>query len=271
MPLRIALAGFLGVAAVLLLGAGFAFAYIDFAPPGEGADEGEESPAPEPEGDAEGLLVTEETAGCFLLSALSGLCALLLALSSLGSREPHLLQRIEDLVPVFSRTPDPRGAEATSGNGQHAPNPTLHQLMRELSNPHPSVRLVAIRDLREMGPDAEPALGSLTAMLRDCDGDLALLQPIVLTLMAISAERESIVTELTRRLKSSNPAVRNWSALMLGRIGPRAADAVDQLHRVLDDPSVVESAVEALRNIGGEEALAVLRRWKSLDPPDHRD
>jgi HEAT repeat protein len=117
-----------------------------------------------------------------------------------------------------------------------------------------------------MGPEAEPALEPLLEVLRGCDDDLALLQPVVLAAMAISAEREALVDELRARLESPEPGVRNWSALMLGRIGPRAAGAVDRLAGALHDPGTSASAIQALRSILGDDALAASRGWVSASP-----
>jgi HEAT repeat protein len=130
-----------------------------------------------------------------------------------------------------------------------------------------SKRIDAIEILRTMGPDAEMAVGSLTAALKSPDPDVRLAA--VKALMAIGPKSQSAVPELSLRLKDSNENVRVVTSRLLGQLGIASQAAIPALTEALNDPSptVQLNAIAALTTLGSSAKAAVPGLIEALRSP----
>ena len=134
-----------------------------------------------------------------------------------------------------------------------------------LRDPSPGVRDAAAMALREMGPDAKPAIPALAQMLRDPDGYLRITAAH--TLDKLGADAAASVVPL---LRDCDPRVRALAAETLRAIGPDAKAAVPMLTESLRDPcpSVRDAAALALQEMGPEAKYAIPALAIMLADPD---
>jgi CubicO group peptidase (beta-lactamase class C family) len=92
-------------------------------------------------------------------------------------------------------------------------------------------------------------------------GGLAALTLLVGRIALAEGQAEGTVAALTAGLRNQEAAVRERSALELGKAGPGAVAAIEPLVEVLADvdPYVAGAAAEALRGIGAESVPALSR------------
>jgi len=112
----------------------------------------------------------------------------------------------------------------------------INQLIKDLKNSSPTVRMNAADALADMGPEAQPAVPALAEALVDKDG-----------------------------------YVRNFAANALGQIGPGAIYALPALIKAMKDkdPSVSQAAEQAIGTLGPAAKSAIphliksLKKWES--------
>lgn len=104
------------------------------------------------------------------------------------------------------------------------------------------------------GPDAT----EWSRRLRD--GDVVERRRAAEALAESAKDANVDIQTLIDALADSDETVRERVATALMRIGPRAKPALIALHKAIDDKSamVVESAVLAIRNVGGDDGLQML-------------
>ena len=134
-----------------------------------------------------------------------------------------------------------------------------------LQDPNPAVRDAAAMALREMGPDAKPAIPVLAQMLRDPDGYLRVTAAHTLDRMGADA-----VPSLVPLLRDCDPRVRALVAETLRAIGPDAKAAIPALTESLRDesPAVRDAAALALREMGPDAKYAIPALAEMLSDPD---
>jgi HEAT repeat protein len=87
--------------------------------------------------------------------------------------------------------------------------------------------------LRRIGSDAEAAAPAVERILRDDTEDVR--YAAVLTIAAIQKDDARLVQSLKSLLSNSSPHVRAAAVQPLGRLGPKAASAVSEVAKLLDD------------------------------------
>lgn len=125
-------------------------------------------------------------------------------------------------------------------------------LTKQLQSRDPSVRLRAVRALRDLGPAAKFALPDLTAALADADADVRRAAiTAVQTVQPEAPPSELIVRSIALDLRDADPAVRLVAIRSLGRFGRRAAVVAESLSPLLSDadPDVRRAAADALARI----------------------
>jgi HEAT repeat protein len=111
-------------------------------------------------------------------------------------------------------------------------------------------RTIAARLLGSIGPDARPAVGSLTAASKDPEP--VVRKQCAVALGKIGPRAWPAVPTLAGLLRDKEIDVRNAAATALGQIGPEAKLGVTRLIQSLQDPSVRAPATRALVKIGKE-------------------
>ena len=141
----------------------------------------------------------------------------------------------------------------------------LSMLIASLNDPSEVVRGSACMALGELGPVAEKAVPQLAARLEDTDVRVQGFATTALVTIegseAIRAVRQRMPA-LVRQLGSVSPSERGSAAFLLGTMRQEAAEAVDELIRLLDDPDgyARSEAVIALESIGTPKALSAVRK-----------
>jgi HEAT repeat protein len=134
-----------------------------------------------------------------------------------------------------------------------------------LSEPNRGLRLRAAQTLVQFGPAAEPAAPALVQRLTDKDDGVRFQVG-----MALEQLGNAAIPALTKGAEAGSP-VRRESIDVLGRLGPRAADAVPAMTAALkdDDPKTRTAAAAALWRVDRTNAAAVpilIEGFKSNDP-----
>lgn len=113
-----------------------------------------------------------------------------------------------------------------------------------------SVRGLAAVRLGKLGPVAGAAVADLASAMEDRDEAMA--RKAADALIEIGA---ASVPPTTDRLTSTNPSVRRLAVFVLGKLGPAASPALDELRKRLqdDDQEVRKLAELAIRRIEGGE------------------
>lgn len=167
---------------------------------------------------------------------------------------------------ILARVPDPRQAaapqaedapKAISAAGpvyRGRPLSLYHQQATRVSG---AERAGLLRAIGSFGADAAPALGELTAALRDTDAGVRSAAAWAITQMGAAARPAA--PALAQSLADENPRLRNLSAIALRSMGAAAAEAVPGLVKALTDSetSVRALAADALGNIGPAAKAAV--------------
>lgn len=132
----------------------------------------------------------------------------------------------------------------------------LHAWIEMLRSPDPAERHAAVRAVREIGPEARPAIPMLIETIRETrHRDKKLLLACNGALLAMGRE---IVPHVTVLLRDDSWEMRGGGAWILGKLGPDAREAVPALTRALQDPhpAVRSRAAAALKQIRGEPVQA---------------
>lgn len=133
----------------------------------------------------------------------------------------------------------------------------LKRFLKDVESTDENVRLQAIIELADFGPDAQPALGSLINSLGMKNEDIRLNAAITLGKIGKAA-----VPALAEQLTSDDVDIRYYTLSALGWIGPDAASTAPAVIKALAHPneSVRRKAVYTLGVIapGGKTAIPVL-------------
>ena len=140
--------------------------------------------------------------------------------------------------------------------------PALARLAQDVDR---NLRLSAVTVLRDLGPDAAPAIHVLAATLRDVDVVVAMESARALA--AIGEAAAATVPALAKALSHEHPLVRVTAAGALASIGERAAGATEELTKALGDvdEAVRRGAAVALAAVGPAAAPAVDALVKALE------
>jgi len=139
-----------------------------------------------------------------------------------------------------------------------------HALSDKLKSPQEALRVAALAELLQTGQETSVCLDGVAACLaHDNEGERTLAVE-VLTRMGVPAV-PALITGLE---ENQPPAVRIAAASGLGRVGPAAALAIEQLCAgfTSDDPTVRWHAAFALGRIGKAAVSALRPLLESSDP-----
>jgi len=133
-------------------------------------------------------------------------------------------------------------------------------LCKQLTDTELKVRSEAARTLAELGELGLPCLVELRKALSDPDQQLRIYS--LNTLTQIGKGSAVVVSEVLLLLEHETVSEIRAAALALGSMGPRAKSAVPKLILLLDheDEWVTHFSAQALRQIGGEEAIAAFKK-----------
>ena len=138
---------------------------------------------------------------------------------------------------------------------------TLDQWMDDLKSKDPSVREIAISNLKLYGSGARPAVPAITRAIGDPDHAIRVNAIIALGIIGMDQQDvQTGVTALTRALSDSQGIVRFQAAMALGRLGLDARSAIPVLVNTMRDNSTWE-----LRSAGAY-ALGTVSLDKKLGP-----
>ena len=174
-----------------------------------------------------------------------------------GAAVPLLVRALQDRDPkVRSRA---AGALHWSGRAKAA----APALMTALKDPDPTVRNAAAWALGTVGPEAQPAIPDLVAMLRGDKGEPGLAA--FAALQGIGGPTVPVVLEF---IDDPDPALRKGAAEAIGHIGPPARAALPALLARLDDPAreVRRAVAGGLAGIGPEAIDPLIRALRNPNP-----
>jgi HEAT repeat protein len=134
------------------------------------------------------------------------------------------------------------------------------------------VRGAAALTLRGVGPPAQEAVPALARLLDDERQEVRRCVLMALLKIGPAASAMSRLVKLITN-ESDPPGDRKWAAVLLGRIGPGAGDAIPALVNSLEDedPEVRTAVIEALGEIGAAAREAVPALIGLLDDPNVRN
>jgi len=169
----------------------------------------------------------------------------------LGQAAPALIEALKD--------PDPRVREAAAGAlGLVGPSPTseaVSALAELLGDSEAKVRKASLEALtRPQAVDMELIFAVLRVHEEDPSEDVR--AEAAKTLAEIGARDPAVVWSLTESLKSPDRYLRQESVRALGKLGPAASPAIEELEKVAENPredrTIRKYAAQALRRIRGE-------------------
>ncbi len=147
-------------------------------------------------------------------------------------------------------------------------------LIRELSNPDPAIRLWASKVLGRLGASARPALPALQNATQDSDDDVRRVAANSAKAIQATPTPSEGLARWVRDLQSPDEIVRLRAAKELGKLGSAAVDAIPDLQRLLQDPDedvrrVVASSIRAIQGSSGTVPNeAVQRLIQNLNSTD---
>jgi hypothetical protein len=129
---------------------------------------------------------------------------------------------------------------------------SVQQLLVELKNPNPTVRMNAAQRLGEAGAKAMTAVPDLGNALKD--GDANVRAAVVEAIGKIGGNAAETVPMLTKALNDPIPKVRASAAQALGHFGAAGKPAVPALIAAFTDPDeeVSRKALEAVKRLEGK-------------------
>ena len=146
----------------------------------------------------------------------------------------------------------------TYGSDAGTSLPTFIDLLSDAN-----ARSLAIEIIAAIGPDAQPAVAALTAMLKDGNVDAQL--DAAAALAKIGANLPQALPVAARVLSHDDADVRLRAAAVVGMFGPAAEPAIPRLSIALDDNDVAvqRMAIASFRKIVA--ALVQARRTDAID------
>jgi HEAT repeat protein len=142
---------------------------------------------------------------------------------------------------------------------------------------NPQLRHYATRLLYRMGPKAAEAVPALIAALQEDvtdDNDVAFRVETQMVLAAIGAAAAPAVPELIKSLASDHRETRGTACYALGKIGPGAEAAVDELQRCQQDLDASECGPvlwALLRIRPNDEEIAKIAAPRLIEALDHHE
>ena len=149
--------------------------------------------------------------------------------------------------------------------------PDIAALATRLTDPDPTVRLVAAEELARSGEAAAPAAVPLVKACGDADDQVR--EHAVAALEELGAPPTAAIADLVTLVAAADPLMAYWAATLLGRSGQDAVPAVAALTRRLESttaPEVTQRAAWALGRIGPAAAAAAEALRKAAAAPDPR-
>ena len=127
---------------------------------------------------------------------------------------------------------------------------SVSTLVEKLYSKDKAARMLAIRSLGRIGPDAATAIPDLVELVDDADKDIASLS---LRAIALIGPNKSLKAKLVETLRDPCPRVRQMAAFALGAMGDDGRDAVPSLASMLkdEDGGVQMHAMLALSRVAG--------------------
>lgn len=133
-------------------------------------------------------------------------------------------------------------------------------VIRALTDPDRSVQLKAVELVRDLNQGQRAVELALTKLVES--EDLGLRVRAAAALMIVSGAAEEYLPILIETLSARDPLIRATAARMLGQLGPRAKEAVEDLERATPDASayVRVEAAYALTQVTGdvEQSASIL-------------
>lgn len=164
-------------------------------------------------------------------------------------------------------------ANAIAALAKHG-EPMLDRIAQALEEP--KLRGYALSVLQRMGPRAAPAVPAMVAQLTKDPGDneeeRQFQMSVVYTLAEIGPGAKAAVPALTEQLTSEINHVRNAACFVLGKIGPDAAEAADNIRALLDhetEESQLVATVALLRILPNDDAFKTQAVPTLIEGLDH--
>jgi len=169
------------------------------------------------------------------------------ALESLGRIGPAAASALPQVQSQLTHeTPAIRAAAVTAlGLIQADASESLPHLVRGLEDPDADVRHAAAEAVGRLGQAGRPATRPLVALLKNKEDWSVALD-------ALRQVEADSVPDLIQALDNSEPSVRLYACEALGKLGPRAKDALPQLRNLEKDDYdfIRRQARDAVRRIG---------------------
>ena len=155
------------------------------------------------------------------------------------------------------------GAEATDA---------IPELQTALRDESPDVRIEAAIALAAMGAEAKDAVPDLIAVLKE-EGNQKVFRSAAIALSKMEQAAAPAVPQLATALENSDPQIRGYAILTLGKIGAEAKLTADRLAKIVvaqDNADWVRArAARAIGEIGTGASSAIPQLTQALRDENH--
>jgi HEAT repeat protein len=162
---------------------------------------------------------------------------------------PRLVERLTDVSPEVRAA----AARALAAGYPHTPGVAADALVKRLDDPSVEVRKEALGALGGLASPGQRVVAALLRTLRD-DPTPAVRGEAARALGGLQANENAVVTALIAALSDADPFVVRQAVRALGKLGPAAFAAAEELERIARDPEADAElrmhAVYALRSLG---------------------
>jgi HEAT repeat protein len=158
-------------------------------------------------------------------------------------------EALPDLIRAMRQYKDYNVTSAVAELAPHAPELAVPALIDALNDPE--LAADAAGALPGLGVEADAIVPPLVRLLEQTDDGDSNRYRLAVALEPYGPDAWPAIPTLVRLLRHPNTVVRGPAAEMLGRLGPRAREAVPALTEALGDVYVAEEAAQALAKIMG--------------------